>query len=250
MKFTRHIAAAVIGLLLLLCPGARAAVTYVNSSVLHGGAGNSTTAVTATFATTTGNILICGIQQNTNQTPPTSVVNAASQAFTHFTAADVGYAGTLIQTVWYLFNITGNASDAITATWAGNENFFGIVCRQYNPNGLTFAADVAAKTTSLVAGQTSGTTPAFTTTGANDIIVVFAVTANSGTAGGGPIGGVTATNAVGDAGAGAQRMESEDLITTNPQVGITANILFGVTTASSQTSVVSFKAIAGGSTDF
>jgi hypothetical protein len=144
-------------------------VAFVNAACGQSSAGTST--VSANFASTTGNALFAfavyspgggGCSQTVS-----SVQNAASQSFTSIGGQN--NSAYVCSQAFYLKNITGNASDAVTITWSGSVADGGVVVMQ--ASGVSTSAPLDAGPASAAAQAGSPANSATYSTGTADEIL-------------------------------------------------------------------------------
>lgn len=145
-----------------------------------GGNGSAASYTTGNFSSTTGNLLVVGVRLNGNPaTTITSVKNAAGVSFTAIASSlDNTNVGQGVQ-LFYLLNITGNATDNATVNFSPNQSFVGICCWEISGADTSSPFDTAvhAVRNSI---STTVTSPAFTTAQANEIALVFVGQASGG----------------------------------------------------------------------
>lgn len=225
------------------------AIAFVNETHGQNTSGAATTVATAAASATGGNLMVVGVRQDTDGTAPSSVTDTAGNSYTHLSAADSQETVNDLLSIWYAKSITGNGSNIVTANWAVGHNFTSVMARQYSGCDTSAPADATGTGAINGAGAGSITSSSFTTTSANEVIVVF--TSGNSTAQGytvGTIGGVTATNLAGDNSAGSMMSAGEDLIVSSIQTGITASFNNSSSLTQREISVATFKAAAGGAT--
>lgn len=224
------------------------AIALVNHVEVQDLTGSSfTTLATAAFVATAGNLIVIGLGQDTNTTRPSSITDTAGNTYTRVVGADATPGSLDLITLWYAFNITGNASNVVTAHWAGNHEYGSMNVMQFSGVLTTDPIDVG---TSAIATSpaTSITSGSFTTTQADEVICVFARNHDGGTFSVGLIGGTNATSCFNTGGAGAAGQGGEYLIVSGIQTGITAKMNGSPSSSDWEMSIASFKAAGGGAT--
>jgi hypothetical protein len=131
-----------------------------------------TTTATAGTSNTTGNTLIvaCG-----NETAgPVHITGIADTATNTYTLINHAHNGNDSAELWFATNITGNANNVVTVTWAANASYASCVIYEFSGLG-TATVDTSA----ILTG--TGTTPnaAVTTGSAVALLISGAYTANS-----------------------------------------------------------------------
>jgi len=135
------------------------AIAYVNSA--SGGSRLSLTSIsTNAFSVTTGNLIVVGVR-NDGGGAVTGVSDTAGNTYTQISAI-VPYS------LFYAKNITGNASNVITASF-GASIFNAIDAVQYS--GLDKTSPLDATATGTGSGSTTITSGTFSTSSADQIIV-------------------------------------------------------------------------------
>jgi len=232
------------------------AISRVNSAFNTDQSGTTHTAftTTGTFSSTTGNLLVTVVKQGTNNTPPSSVKNAAGTSFTHIVGADASWFPSNLLSIWYLPNITGNVSDTVTANWAVGNARVAVLAAEYS--GITA---VSPLDTAVGGDQTNAqygiTSPTFSTVYTLELFIM-------GIAGSAANGAFNASTVlfganVGDAFLvdaipGSQSCVMTDnsnlgVYSSGLQTNITASMQWLVPYADSAISVATFKAALAGS---
>lgn len=143
------------------------AIAYVNSSPKTG-LGSGSTVATPAISHTTGNLLVVAVRWDSTTVTVTGVADTAGNTYTSRTVKT--FNGTDSVQFWYAKNITGNASNVVTATFSSSApSASGITVDQFSGCDTTSPYDTEAS------GSGSGTglvTGAFTTTTADEVIVV------------------------------------------------------------------------------
>jgi hypothetical protein len=152
-------------------PAMSATIAPVNST---SGSTSSGSSIAATaFSVTTGNFVVCQVAWNGGPTV-TGVTDNASppNVFTGLHLTNIG-SGEVNSQLWYAKNVTGNASDVITASLSGGvTNILGIACIQYSGVDTSSPADVDDTSGTGGSNGNSTTTAAITTSTANELIIV------------------------------------------------------------------------------
>lgn len=145
------------------------AIAYVN------GAGNNATSSATTIAATaanhtTGNTVIVWISNYTGGQPSvSSIADTAGNTYTIAGAVGHGDASHSLE-CWSATNITGNASNVVTATFSASAAYRVIIVAQYS--GLaTSAVYDAGGTLSISANGTTHTCNSLTSTQADEVII-------------------------------------------------------------------------------
>lgn len=144
--------------------------------------------------------------------------------------------------MWYAMNAVAGTY-TVTDTLGTSQGSRAITVCEYSGIATASALDTSTTVACAFQGVTC-TTGVFTTTNANDLIVLF-TSAGCTTCiyAGGPIGGVTATVRA----TNANDIGMEDLNVSSIQTGITANITMSTGSNAFGMSLGAFKAAAGGS---
>jgi hypothetical protein len=145
------------------------AIAFVNraTATAHG---SGSTVVTAAQNHTTGNLLVVGVKWEGGGITVNSVTDTAGNTYTPLTARNNGGGDPSFQ-AFYAKNITGNASNILTATFSNSSpNFTWIAAFQYSgcDTSAPFDQENFGSGTS-----TSGTTGSITTTLADEVLVSF-----------------------------------------------------------------------------
>lgn len=143
------------------------AIAYVNSATGSADASSSTIATTAANHTT-GNLLVAFVVWNHASNTLSSVSDTAGNTWTRITGTDALHGTADRCEMFYAKNITGNASNTVTATFSGGAAFRRIAVVQYSGVDTTAPLDQATKQTVT---DTSITSPSFTTTSADEVII-------------------------------------------------------------------------------
>ena len=148
------------------------AISRVNSAFNTDQSGTTHTAftTTGTFSSTTGNLLVTVVKQGTNNTPPSSVKNAAGTSFTHIVGADASWGATNLLSIWYLPNITGNVSDTVTANWAAGKANVAVLAAEYS--GIIAVSPLDTAVGVGTAAQFGISSPTFSTVYTLELIIV------------------------------------------------------------------------------
>lgn len=155
--------------ILILCTQSNAAITLVNITSGTGG-GFASSVATSAFSVTTGNLIVCG-ERNVDASaggPPTGVTDTAGNTYTNVTGV-VMTDGLSSVSIWRAKNITGNASNVVTAAYTSSHTRT-LVCHQYS--GLDTSAPDDANATGSGTSGTTLTSGTFSTTTANEVIFV------------------------------------------------------------------------------
>ncbi len=148
--------------------------TGVSLAVIHfavGGVGGvGTTASCTAINTTTHNLLVVGVR--TNNSTLASGVSDTINTFTPIVASQ-GLSGTAESGLWYAKDITGNATDTITATFTAS-NATAIACWEIAGASTSAPLDTSAYGNNGGIGSTTVTSASFSTANANEIVVALA----------------------------------------------------------------------------
>lgn len=159
--------------LVLWASAAQAQPAYVNSAPVITAVNATTTPFTAT-SLTTGNLITVHVRWSTDF-QLSSITDTASNTYTAVAPRQT-ISGTNYNQLWYAFNVTGNASNVVTLTFAGAvTNIYGVTA-QYS--GLATVSPLNS-TTSAVATNTIVTSPSFST-GQTAALIVTAVGVTNG----------------------------------------------------------------------
>lgn len=228
-------------ILALCCSQAWGALAVVGTpAVGQNTSGSSVGTIAAAAAShTTGNLIAVGIRWGVTAVTVTGVADTALNSYTALTK----YSGTGGWQWWYAKNITGNAANVVTVTFSATTNFPAVIVYQVSGANATSPVDVGTDVGSSVGSGGSPqtyTSPLFTTSNANDIIL-FGVTVGAlgETMTAGTIGGVTAL--LTPSGASNPIAAAEYLVVSSIQSSITATITASAG-ASGVYSVIAFKA--------
>lgn len=152
--------------------GFQAAIAYVSGT---GGvsAGSSGTIAATAFSVTTGNALFAWVQSytNGNQRTVSQVTDTAGNSYTRQGNIEHGDSNHSAE-CWAAFNITGNASNTVTATFSGNAQNRDINVVQYSGIATSSAFDQAAALNIDAGTPTSHTTNTTGTTAQADEVVI------------------------------------------------------------------------------
>lgn len=134
---------------------------------------------TSTFAAATGNLIVVFARQGLSATATLTPIDTAGNVYTLISYVSLG-AGDRAG-LWYAKNTVANASNAVTAIWqvSGVNTampFTAVSAIQYS--GLSTTAPLDISNTATASGVGTVTSPAFTTTAANEVVVAGA-TANA-----------------------------------------------------------------------
>ena len=145
------------------------AITRVNTKEKASGGGGASTLTTPTFSATTGNLIVVGIRTAASGESISSVSDTAGNTYT---SIDSNTTQDPHMRIYYAKNITGNASNAVTVTLSVSATFFWIQALEYSGCDTTAPLDIHGNTTGT--GTTDLTTSAFTTTNANEVVILWA----------------------------------------------------------------------------
>ncbi|MBX4199967.1 hypothetical protein KW790_00690 [Candidatus Parcubacteria bacterium] len=202
-------------------PRALAAIAYVNTSSFYIDVANTVFNFPA-LSVTTGNTLVVYVRNGTDNTTPT-ITDTAGNTFTEVTGAVATRAVDDQSRMWVATNVTGNAADVVHVTFGGTVNFIGGQVRQYSGVVSSSPSDAAFGTSGGPAN--TGTSPSFTTTQADEVVVACVTTVTpTENYSVGTIGGVAATNLAQFPGADSGALACEDRIVSSIQTNQTATI--------------------------
>lgn len=168
-----------LSLLLVCCATPSwAAIAYVNSvSGVDGWGGDSaTTQTTSSWSLSSGNFVAVCVRWGDNAVPNTTatVTDTAGNTYTD------GGSGRLTQSsdsgflqLFYAYNVTGHASNVVTATFSSSQDYKAVVAAEYS-GVKTSASPVDTGNTGTAGATNSVTSGAFTPSAANEIAVACA----------------------------------------------------------------------------
>lgn len=161
-----------IAILLCLSQPSWAALSVLNRVANEADASGGAIA-TAAQAHTSGNLLVCLVQLQTNTGATTmTITNTAGDTWSHATAADKASGNNKLQ-IFYT-NTSGNGSDIVTATPDANCAFRALVVYEITDSNGSFTGDHLDGTGSGTNTNTTITTDASVgVTAAEDIILAF-----------------------------------------------------------------------------
>ena len=207
---------------------------------------SATSIATSAIKSSTGDFVFISAGHVVGTSAPLSISDTCGNTYTHASSLDFNPSATSVVTTWYSIGITGCSSNVFTANWGSSVNSPNIVAREYNPNGATITVDITpSPTTSSAAGQTSFTSPAFTTTGTNEVIIANMGVGSSASFTLGTIAGQSATNFQ-QTGATFGIIGTEDLIVASIETGVTASMNFN-SNSNTGMSIIAFKGSGGSS---
>ena len=148
-----------------------AAITYVSQSSGSNGSTSSTTIASAGLNVTTGNFIVVFIgASDTSHCTVSSVTDTAGNTYHQATGAykqDNAYDN--IGDIWYAYNVTGNASNVVTATISTSTPYAGITQAQFSGVNTTSSVfDVA--TNGASDSSSTVTSSSFTPAGAGELL--------------------------------------------------------------------------------
>lgn len=153
------------------------AIQYVNGATTSNLTGTSITSLsTPSFNATTGNLIIVGFRSSDGATVSDTAGNTYTRVVNAFGVTNVG---TL--SFFYAKNITGNANNVVTVSF--NSGGYQEVCvAQYSGCDKNNPLDVGGSTNTTSGSSSSSiTSPSFSTTTANQLIICFATVSNNTT---------------------------------------------------------------------
>lgn len=152
--------------LILLCGTSWGTVSFVNDT--SGTADNGDTTIAATAAShTAGNLLVVHVMGSETANTVSSIADTAGNTYTQGTSCRITSAAVGFTDIWYAKNITGNASNTVTATLSGTTTFRRIVVDQYSGADTVSPFEVCA--TGSAAASTSVTSGSFSPAAANNV---------------------------------------------------------------------------------
>jgi hypothetical protein len=181
---------------------------------------SATTLAAPSITSVTGNLIVVLARSGTitGGTNGDEVISdSQSNTYTRI-GAILGNGGLGEASLWYAKNITGGAN-VVTCTYVQAVSYRGIIVVEYSGLDTTSPLD-AAPTPVNLSGTGTSTSNSFTTTSANEVIVLASAYDAGSAATAGLIGGVTATLVEDNSGDSCY----EDLIVSSIQTGITAAI--------------------------
>jgi hypothetical protein len=140
--------------------GGYATIEYVNGNTGTNDSGDTTIAATSINATTGNCIIVCVFNYDAENGAVQSIADTASNTYSRLGTAFNSDGAT--SEIWGAFNITGNASNIVTATYDQYVAYRRIHVLQFSGVALTNAHDTAYAPT----GNSDSTSP-LTTTAAN-----------------------------------------------------------------------------------
>ena len=156
------------------------AIAFVNSAVGDAGAVASSTIASAAFSVTTGNTIIVGVSSY-NAGAFRTVTGIADTAGNTYTKCGAGYnadAGSDIE-IWVATNITGNASNIVTATFSNTTAYRHIAACQYSGLATSSVYDAGSTGKLDASDTTSHSSNTAVTSVADEVIVCWFVTWNT-----------------------------------------------------------------------
>lgn len=162
----------------VLCVGrpASAAIALVNFDS-GANSGSANTIATAGKVTTSGNMVAAGICWFATTGTVNSVTDTGLNTYVQATGALIHGTGDTCD-IWYAKNITGNASNVVTANLSGAQTFRSIHILQYSGADPTAPFEIAATGTGTGPSVTSS---AFSPAAAGNVNVAFASFGNTAT---------------------------------------------------------------------
>lgn len=162
-----------LALVALLAVPSEGAITYVKSGIGSDITGSSVTSIATNAQDTTVsgiNFAVCGIRVGSNVVSVGGVTDTAGNTYTALSVTNTVAAGHRNE-LWYAYNLTGSASNVVTATFP-SQAFDSIICNYYSGVlAIGSPADTHAEATG--GAGTTLTSSAFTTATAGELIVSF-----------------------------------------------------------------------------
>ena len=220
-----------------------ATIAFVNATAASDNSGtNDATLALPALSVTTGNALVVATSAvaNGGTWPPTSITDTAGNTFNLIVTGSWDASDNV--SCYLALNVTGNASDVITTNFNGAWNFAAMVAAQYSGAATSSAVDTSFVGSNSGTQGTTHTTNAFTTTNANDaLVVVDRILFNNNqtfTAGAGYT--LEASDAA------AQQIALEDKIVSATQSGVTASVTYSASVGWEMCGIALKQAAAGG----
>lgn len=202
------------------------AIAFVNSTSGTGDTSVSTIAASAANHTAT-NLITVKVTWNSAAGTLNSVADTAGNTYTRFASSKATSGNDHIET-FYAFNITGNASNVVTATFSTGVTFRRIMVHQYSGIATTTPTDVVGVGTAAAA--TTVTSASFTTTQADEVIVSAASGGSGETWDAGPLGTIRMSSVGGDSGSEDQIVSSTGSYTGSMHCTTSASLWITTTT--------------------
>ena len=147
------------------------AIAYVNGATGSNVNGSPKTSLSAAaFVATAGNTIIVGFRAMSNVTVTDTAGNTYYRVVHNYGATNIGD-----MSMFYAKNITGHASNVVTAS-GDSSGYLEICVAQYSGLDKVSPLDVGGSINNSVVSN-SVTSPSFTTTQANELIICFATIA-------------------------------------------------------------------------
>lgn len=132
--------------------------------------GSATTIATAATSLTTGNFIVACVRRGTASISVSSVTDTAGNTYHHAIGPIESGAGAV--EIWYSENVTGNASNVVTANFSGATISRSIITAQFYGMATSSSLDQTASGTST--GASPVTSGSLTTTRGNEVLIVAA----------------------------------------------------------------------------
>ena len=145
------------------------AIAFVNANASNNTAA-ATTIASGALATTTGNAIFVAISAYSSNGTVTGVADTAGNTYVRAGNEEGGDA-THKASVWYALNITGNASNVVTATYTGSSAYRCIAVAQFSGIATSGAYDQTAAVTTTAQGTTFTSNNTGTTTQADELVI-------------------------------------------------------------------------------
>lgn len=218
------------------------AIAFVTSASGNNYSGSNGTPAAAAFVATAGHLIVVAIRyfQGAGETI-TSVTDTAGNTYQVAPGAVHTDGGGNHIELWYAMNISGHATNVVTANMSATVPYWSLVAAEYSGLATTSAFD-AATSGEEVLGGTDVVSGAFSTAQADELIFAGAT--------------VNAASGVWSVGTGLTTVRDQDSqnvtaiadkIVSSTQASVTATMTSTLTTAK-MIVVATFKAAAGGGT--
>lgn len=151
---------------------------YVNSTT-GSGSGSASTLAATSFSVTTGNTIIVGISNyTTTQRTVSSISDTAGNTYARCGSV-YQPSSNFTQETWVAYNITGNASNVITATYSGAATYRGMVAHQVS--GLATSSAYDKQATNFATSTSATVGPTSTTAQTYEYLFAFFMVFDTGT---------------------------------------------------------------------
>jgi hypothetical protein len=193
--------------------GGGSCCTFVNAVSGENNSASVTTASTSSFNATSGNIIVVIITYSFSNTANITMSDTAGNTYTQ---VDVLYhsTATFKTHTYYAKNITGNASNVVTATSDVNVGFLRMACVQYSGASTSSPLDQHNITSGSEGFVGSLTSVSYTTSTAKEVLIGLSYN-------GGGNSWVPDTGYTTEVTTGSSSVSIEDQIVTSIQTGVT-----------------------------